>query len=233
MTELVLHFAPDSCSRVPLIALEEIGQPYDLKVVRFMRGEHRSPEYLALNPSGKVPTLVIDGRPLAENVAILSWLADRFPEARLLPEAHGLDRSEQIADLAFCASGLHPIVTRLRIPQYFCDLPEARARVFEMAQEAMQFHFARIDRHLAERRWWYGDQWSIMDAYLNWVWFRVTGTAFDGSPYRNFARHDREIRLRPAVSRALERSAEIAARLAEQGEAVKFDGPGAVTAPRA
>ena len=112
MTELTLYFAPDSCSRVPLIALEEIGCPYDLHVVAFARGEHRSPGFLALNPKGKVPTLVVDGRPLSENVAILGWLATRFPEAALLPPSDDpWDRAQVTADLAFCASGLHPMVT--------------------------------------------------------------------------------------------------------------------------
>src|ERR1700693_2600429 len=108
MTTMTLYFAPDSCARVPLIALEEVGQPYTLEVVAFMRGQHRSSEYLALNPKGKVPTLVVDGDALTENVAILSWLSDRFPDARLLPAVEdSFVKAHQISDLAFCASGLH------------------------------------------------------------------------------------------------------------------------------
>lgn len=230
MTELVLHFAPDTCARVPLIALEEIGCPFDIEVVAFMKGQHRSPGYLALNPSGKVPTLIIDGQPLTENVAILSWLAERFPEAGLLPVANGLDRIRQLADLAYCASGLHPVVTRLRIPQFFCDLPEARQRVFDMAETAMRLHFAIIEERLSKSAWWYGDAWSIVDAYINWVWFRVTGTDFDATAFPHFAHHDAAMKERPAVRRALDRSAAVAASLAEQGLAVSFSGSGAVTA---
>jgi glutathione S-transferase len=228
MTKLTLHFAPDTCARVPLIALEEIGCPYALQIVAFMKGQHRSAEYLALNPSGKVPTLVIDGQPLTENVAILSWLAERFPEAGLLPPAEGLDKSRQISDLAYCASGLHPIVTRLRIPHFFCDLPEARQRVFDMASVAMKLQFNVLEDRLSQMAWWYGERWSIVDAYINWVWFRVTGTEFDASDYPNLARHDAEMKKRPAVIRALERNAEIAATLAEQGLAVSFSGAAAV-----
>lgn len=228
MTNLVLHFAPDTCARVPLIALEQIGCPYDIEVVAFMKGEHRSPTYLALNPSGKVPTLIIDGQPLTENVAILTWLAETFPDAGLLPPAEGLDQIRQLSDLAYCASGLHPLVTRLRIPHFFCDLPEARQRVFDMAESAMKLHFAIIDDRLSKSLWWYGDEWSIVDAYINWVWFRVTGTEFDASAFPHFARHDAAMKARPAVIRALERNATIAASLADQGLAVTFGGPGAV-----
>jgi glutathione S-transferase len=228
MTKMTLFFAPDSCSRVPLIALEEIGDPYSLEIVAFMKGQHKSPEYLALNPKAKVPTLVVDGEPLTENVAILVWLAERFPQAGLLPECHdGFARARLISDLAYCASGLHPIVTRLRIPHYFCDTAEGSRRAFEMAEVAMRPNFALIDRRLADNRWWYGDRWSIVDAYVNWIWFRVTGTQFDGAAYSNMHRHDAQMKERPAVQRTLAISADIAADLAAQGLGVKFMAPGA------
>lgn len=231
MTDLTLWFAPDTCARVTMIALEETGQPYRAELVAFLRGDHRSPDYLARNPAGKVPTLVIDGEPLTENVAILLWLADRFPEARLLPPmTDPLARGRVSADLAHCAANLHPIVTRLRIPQYFCDLPDAIPRVFAMAEAAMRPHFAHIDRRLAEQPWWFGEQWSVLDAYINWVWFRVTGTAFDAADFPNLARHDASMQARPAVQRTLARHAEAQTWLAERGLTVRFSGSGAVAA---
>jgi glutathione S-transferase len=233
MPKLTLYFAPDSCARVPLIALEEIGRPYSLEVVAFMRGQHKSPEYLALNPKGKVPLLVVDGVPLTENVAILTWLAERFPDAGLLPESgDGVARAGLLSDLAYCASGLHPIVTRLRIPQFFCDTPDGSRRVFDMAEVAMRPNFELIDRRLAGNRWWYGDRWSIVDGYINWVWFRVTGTQFDGSAYPNLGRHDADMKQRPAVKRALAISTEVAEGLAAQGLAVKFSEPGTAIAAK-
>ena len=227
MPKLTLYFAPDSCARVPLIALEEIGSPYSLEVVAFMKGQHKSPEYLALNPAGKVPLLVVDGMPLTENVAILTWLAERFPGAGLLPESgDGFARAGLLSDLAYCASGLHPIVTRLRIPQFFCDTPDGSRRVFDMAEAAMRPNFDLIDRRLAGSRWWYGDRWSIVDAYVNWVWFRVAGTQFDGSAFPNLRRHDVDMQQRAAVKRALAISTSVAEGLAAQGLAVTFTEPG-------
>jgi glutathione S-transferase len=232
MNKLTLHFAPDTCARVPLIALEEIGCPYTVEIVAFMKGQHRSPEYLALNRSGKVPTLIVNGESLTENVAILLWLADAYPQATLLPAADRLGRYHQIADLAYCASGLHPIVTRLRIPHYFCNLPQAKDNVFDMAQTAMRLHFTSIEQRLKRGQWWYGEQWSIMDAYINWVWFRVTGTAFDASDFPHFARHDAQSAVRPSAVRALARNQDVAASLAAQGLAVTFSGAGAYTPPK-
>ena len=78
MTELTLFFAPDTCARVSMIALEETGHPYT-ELIALKRGDHRSPRYLAINPKGRVPALFVNGRVLTENVAILLWLATRFP----------------------------------------------------------------------------------------------------------------------------------------------------------
>ncbi|MCY0853615.1 glutathione S-transferase family protein [Cupriavidus sp. D39] len=228
MTQIVLHFAPHTCARVPMIALEEIGHPYGTELVSFVRGDHLTARYRSLNPKGKVPLLVIDGVPLSENIAILTWLAQRFPEARLLPQVADSYASAQIvSDLAYCSATLHPLVTRLRVPQYFCDIPEAMPRVFAMAEDTMRSNFALIDDRLSENQWWYGDKWSIVDAYLNWVWFRVAGTDFDTSPYLHFDRHDNELAKRPSVQRTLERHQQAADWLASQGLEVKFTGPGA------
>ncbi len=222
MSHLRLYFAPDTCARVPLTALEQIGCDYDLEVVAFMKGQHRSPDYLRLNPSGKVPTLIVDGEALMENVAINLWLADTFPDAGLLPRAHGLAKARQLSDLAYCASGLHPIVTRLRIPQMFCTSPEAKSEVFATAEVAMHKQFAVLERRLGHSQWWYESGWSIIDSYINWVWFRVSGTDFDGSSYSALARHDLDVQARPAVQRMLERNAEITRALETHGLAPSF-----------
>jgi glutathione S-transferase len=232
MPELKLYFAPDSCSRVTLIALEETGKPYSLEVVAFMKGEHRSPEYLSLNPKGKVPTLLVNGEALTENVAILSWLNGQYPDSALLPRVlDPMSRARQLADLSFCASGLHPIVTRLRVPQYFCDTVEGMARVGELATAAMKMNLGWVEQRLGEQPWWYGRDWSIMDAYINWIWFRITGAGFDAADYPNLVRHDQEIRRRPSVVRALAVSERVSKDLEARGLAVKFTGAGAVRAP--
>ncbi|MBL8837721.1 MAG: glutathione S-transferase N-terminal domain-containing protein, partial [Alphaproteobacteria bacterium] len=83
---LAFYFAPGSSSMAPHIALHEIGVPFEPRPLSFARKENRTPEFLALNPEGKVPTLLIDGRPLTEVAGILFYLAKRYPEANLLPQ---------------------------------------------------------------------------------------------------------------------------------------------------
>ena len=183
--DLVLYGAAGGCSRVTMTALEETGAPYSYEVVRFMKQDNLSPAYLAKNPLGKIPCLVVDGRPLRENVAILTWLSEAFPAAHLLPPvSNALDKTEQTADLCFCASTLHPILTRLSVPMMFGPA-EALASIQASAETMMHRYFAVAEQRLTNRSYWYGDEWSAMDAYLAWFFNRVAVEAEEMTGYPN------------------------------------------------
>src|SRR5260221_14521005 len=83
---LRLYFCPGASSMARDIALHEVGAPFEGRPISLAKKEQRDPAYLALNPEGKVPTLLVDGRPLTEVAGILFYLAKRFPEATLLPQ---------------------------------------------------------------------------------------------------------------------------------------------------
>ena len=87
---LTLYFAPGASSMAPHIALHEVGAPFESRPLSFHGKENRDPAFLAINPEGKVPTLLIDGRPLTEVAGILFYLARRFPQAALLPSAQAI-----------------------------------------------------------------------------------------------------------------------------------------------
>lgn len=217
MSSIQLYMAPGTCARVPCIALEEAGAEFETTLIRFMRGEHKSPEFKKLNPKGKVPTLVVGGEPLTENVAIITYLNQRYPDANLLPRPKDeLDPIRQIADLSFCSATLHPIVTRIRMPHFMAAEDAARS-VWEKGCEAMNEYFGLIDNRLADQPWWYGDEWSVVDAYLYWVFWRCEGADFDVAPYPNFKDHATRMEARPATQRALAREAEAQAQLESEG----------------
>jgi glutathione S-transferase len=219
MPQLTLYFAPGTCARVSMIALEEAGLEYETRVVRFAKRENRSPEYLTLNPAGKVPCLIVDGKPLTENVAILMWLAQTHPEAKLLPlTGEPWHDAELLSQLVWCASTLHPLVTRIRIPPVFCDVPGGPERVYQMGTEAMRLHIAPAERQLAKQPWILGE-WSVLDAYIFWVWFRITGAGFDDADFPGLADHHRRMHERASVRAALEREAEGQAQLEREGAA--------------
>lgn len=211
-----LHIAPGTCARVPLIALEEAGADYDLSLVRFMKGEHKRPDYLALNPAGKVPLLITPDGPLSQNVAIARYLGATFPG--LLPSADiAIEDARITANLPFCADTLHPIVTRMRMPMFFADGDAAQASVKAKGHDAMVMMAAVVEAQLETGPWWYGADWSIQDAYIYWIWFRLKSVGYDTSPLPNWAAHAARMEERPAVQRALAREDELTAILVDEG----------------
>ncbi len=219
MHEFKLFSAPNACSRVPTIALEEIGVPFETELVRTSAGQQSSPEYLKMNPKGKVPTLVIDGKPLTENVAILTWLNATYPDANLLPKTSDtLAAVHQTADLSFFSATVHPLVTRIAMPlKFIADKDLSFEIVRPKGEEAMQPVMRLIDERLADGPWWYGETWSIVDGYLFWAWSRITGVGFDDSPFPNIRRHKTLSEARPAVERAMAREAKLVETLKSEG----------------
>lgn len=209
MPELTLFVAPNTCARVPTIALEQIGVPFETKLLRVAKNEQKSPEFLRLNPKGKVPTLLIDGDPLTENVAILTWLNTTFPDAKLLPKTSDpLDALKQTADLAFFSATVHPTVTRIAMPlKFIADKDLSFQIVRPVGIEAMMPIMSMVETRLENGPWWYGDTWSVVDGYLYWVWARITGTGFPDDDFPNIRRHFEMSNDRPAVQRAMAREA--------------------------
>ena len=105
---LILYFAPGSSAMAPHIALHEVGAPFEGRPLSFARKQQRDPAYLAINPEGKVPTLLVDGRPLTEVAGILFYLARAYPAAKLLPEGDAFLEADVVSWMSFLASGVHP-----------------------------------------------------------------------------------------------------------------------------
>jgi glutathione S-transferase len=223
MSAAVLHFAPGTCARVPLIALEEIGEPFETRLVAFMAREHRKPDFLARNPAGKVPLLEIDDTVLTQNTAILTYLARRHPDARLLPyTGEPLSDAQLLARVAWFSADLHPLVTRIRMPQFFCDLEGGPERVRELGCVGMAFQLAPLERALGGAPWVLGAEWSLLDAYLFWVWFRIVGAGFEVAPFPHNVAHYARMQEHPAVQRALAREAAALEELTSRGLAVSL-----------
>jgi glutathione S-transferase len=167
-----------------MIVLNMIGVEYSKKLLVFTRGEHKSPEFLKLNPAGKIPVLQVNDQSIAQNSAILMWLADAFPTAGVLPKTNDpMSKAALHAQLLRFSADLHPIVTRIRMPQFFCDTKEGPARVKELGEQALEMQMQDYEQRLQSSNWLHGDQFSALDAYLHWVWFRVTGAGFDANKF--------------------------------------------------
>jgi len=212
MPTFKLYAAPKACSRVATVALEEIGVPFETELVRLASKQQKSPEYLALNPKGKVPVLIVDGTPITENVSILSWLNETYPDANLLPKTNSsFEHYKQMGDIAFISGTVHPFVTRIAMPQKFATSKDAIAEVKQAAIEEVRQYAQLIDDRYSKGPWWHGDQWSIMDAYVFWAWTRMVGEGFPEAEYTNVVDLCKRIQERPSVQKALQREDEYVA----------------------
>jgi glutathione S-transferase len=186
---LTLYFSPGSSSMAAHIALHEIGVPFEAKPLSFSRKEQRSPEYLALNPEGKVPTLLVDGRPLTEVAAILFFLARRYPQAALLPADDIEAEAQAISWMSFIAATLHP-ARRLG--------PDGAAKIYAIA-----------DARLGMREWALG-RYSIADIHLFRLYWRFANSVKPPpGAFPHLAAHYERMMARPAVKRTIEIEAAI------------------------
>lgn len=176
---LTLHHFPGACSQVAVCALEEAGLAYTLQLVNITTGDQSRPDFLAISPMGKVPTLLIDGTPLIENAAILTYIATLSPGAGLLPDdGSPLARANAVGGLAFCGGTLHPIVRGIANPARLTTGDGAPVR--EMATTLAAKSFGYAERRLAERGWWLGQR-SIVDVYLHWAFATARKGGMDAS----------------------------------------------------
>jgi glutathione S-transferase len=180
---LTLYFAPGASSMAPHIALNEIGVPFEARPISFARKENRTPAYLALNPEGKVPTLLIDGRPLGEVAAILFYLARRYPDAGLLPVGDSETEAQVISWMSFIAATVHP----------------ARRRGLDRARAV----YALADRRLGDRPWAVGT-YSVADIHLFRLYWRFFNSLHPPpGEFPNLDAHYARMMARPAVQKTI------------------------------
>jgi glutathione S-transferase len=149
---------------VPHIVLEEIGAPYERRLVDFAQGEHKSSAFLKVNPHGKVPALAVDGMVLTENVAILTFLAKHFPQAQLLPRGI-FEEARCISMMAWFGSAVHPTFGRIIRPQRYVDDIAAHGSMRETARGIFWDNCREIDRSLDGKAWTMGAQYTLSDPY--------------------------------------------------------------------
>ena len=202
MENIILYFAPGSCARVTLSALEEIQCAYEGRALNLYKGEQKQPEYLSLNPKGQVPALVVGDSVLTENPAILSYLNDRFPEAGLFPDNHKVfNQFACISDLMWISGALHPQVRQVIRPSYYTSGDEDGVRA--LGKEKVGQFLRQFEDRFAANEWWYGSKWSIVDVYVFWLTTIVEFAGMDISAYAAILRHRAAVRARPSFQRAL------------------------------
>lgn len=181
---LTLYFAPGTSSMAPHIALHEIGTAFEARPLSFAAKEQNSVVYRAINPEGKVPTLLADGWRLTEVAAILFYLARSFPDAGLLPQHDVKAEAEVISWMSFIASTVHP----------------ARRRGLEHAKAVYRI----ADERLGASDWAVGS-YSIADIHLFRLYWRFVNSLKPApGTFPNLDAHYARMMARPAVKKTIE-----------------------------
>jgi glutathione S-transferase len=152
--KIALYYAPNTCALAPYVTLTEAGADFEVRSLNFRKRQNFSPDYLKINPKHKVPALVVDGKILTENVAIHQWVHRTFPDAKILP-ADPWDQLQAISLHGWCASGIHPFLSRINNPPKVCDATGASDSVMKFATETLFENFRIGDDMLAGREYFF------------------------------------------------------------------------------
>jgi glutathione S-transferase len=198
-----LFVAAGSCSLASHITLEEANADYDAVPVDLAGGQQRTPKFLALNPKGRVPILITERGILTENPAILAFIAQSFPAARLAPLDDAWAFARVQAFNSFLCSTVHVAHAHGRRAARWADDPAAIAEMKRKAPQVVAECFDLIEREMLAGPWVMGDAYSICDPYLFAMsrWLEANAVNIDRLP--KVKDHRQRMAQRPAVKTVL------------------------------
>jgi glutathione S-transferase len=200
---LTLYYAPGACSMASHVALEETGAEYEPHPVLLSKGEQKSEAYLKINPRARVPALRIDDQILTENLAILTYIAKRFPDAKLLP-SDLLEEVRCLSTMAFFASTVHTTFAHVMRPERYSRDEAAHGVIKDTGRETFHTYLREIDGLLAGKQWLMGDQYTVADPYALVFYWWGTRIELPTQELKSYTAHKDRMLQRAAVRRALE-----------------------------
>ncbi|BBK37349.1 glutathione S-transferase [Allostella sp. ATCC 35155] len=199
---LQLFYAPSTCALATHIALVEVGAAYELVRLSFAAEDQRKPDYLAINPKGRVPALVTEEGVLTETPALLAYVAQRFPAAGLAPLDDPFAFARVQSFNSYLCATLHVAHAHRMRGYRWADEPEAIAAMQRKVPDSVGQCFATVERELAGP-WVMGDRYTICDPYLFTLaqWMEADGV--DTGRFPKVIAHRARCAARPAVRQAL------------------------------
>ena len=199
---LALYYSRKSCAYAPHILLHDAGAAFEPRHIDFATGEQNGPEFLAINPKGRVPALVTPDGILTENPAILLFIAQTHPQAGLAPtEPFALARAQ--AFNMFLASTVHVAHAHKHRGARWADDPAAHAAMTAKVTNNMAMYAGMIEEHYFKGPWVLGDSYSICDPYLALItrWLGDDGVRLADFP--RLEAHDALMHTRPSMQAVL------------------------------
>jgi glutathione S-transferase len=204
---LTLFYAKGTCSLASHIALEESGAEFETKRLNFADGDQRKPDYLKINPKGRVPALVTDKGILTENVAILAYVAQSFPKAKLAPVNDPFAMAEANSFNAYLSSTVHVAHAHKLRGARWADDPAAHEAMKQKVAQNMSDCFGLIENEYFKGPWVMAEQYSICDPYLYVLATWLEGDGVDPQQFPKVHDHRNRMAERPAVKKVLSREA--------------------------
>jgi glutathione S-transferase len=199
---LKLYYSPGSCALASHITLEEAGAAYTAERVDFKSSQQTSPDYLAINPKGRVPALVTDRGILTETPAILAFIAQSFPMAKLAPVDPFAFAQAQAFNLYLCST-VHVAHAHKGRGHRWANDETSFADMKRKVPETMAACFALIERNMLRGPWVMGESFTICDPYLFTLAGWLEGDGVDIATLPKVADHFRRMKERPAVKKVL------------------------------
>lgn len=171
-----LFWAPGTCALASHIALEEAGATYETVKLNFAQGDQRKPEYLKVNPKGRVPALVTERGIITETPAILAWITQTYPQAKLAP-ADAFEFAQAQAFNSYLCSTVHPAHAHRPRAARWSDDPAAQETMRKKVPQNMSECFSLIENEYLKGPWVMGAAYSVCDPYLYTIsgWLEADG----------------------------------------------------------
>jgi glutathione S-transferase len=200
---LKLYYAADTCSLATHIVLEEAGADYSTVRIDFAKAQQRSPDYLAVNPKGRVPALVTDRGTLTETPAMLVFVAQSFPAARLAPVNDAFAFAEIQAFNSYLCSTLHVAHAHRMRGHRWAEDEAAIAAMQRKVPQSVGACYELIERDMLKGPWVMGEHYTICDPYLFTLaqWLEQDGV--DPNRIPRVVDHRRRVSERAAVRKAV------------------------------
>jgi glutathione S-transferase len=188
----------------PHAALEEAGAKYELVLVDTKSGEHKKPEYLKLNPHGRVPTLAHGDFTMYESAAILMHIADFYPNSGLAPALGSAERGHYYQWLCYLTNTVQEAYLNYFHSDYYADAAPTQGEVKAVAERRLAGMFDKLEAALAGKTYLLGERFSGADIFLMMMcrWSRNMAKPAFSRP--NLGRHYDRLRARPAVQRMMQ-----------------------------
>ncbi|MEM6888998.1 MAG: glutathione S-transferase family protein [Pseudomonadota bacterium] len=197
-----LYYAPGTISVAVAIALEETGLPYEPVKVDFKTAEQTKPDYLAVNPKGRVPTLDVDGVFLTETGAVLDYIATRAPRAGLVP-ADPLDAAHMRSSMYYMASTMHVNHAHKLRGARWADRPESHADMTEKVSQTMSDSARYFADHCLRGDYILGSTYSLADPYSFVVCSWLEPDKVDLADFPSIQAYLERMRARAAVQNVI------------------------------